>query len=181
MLRVHDPDVITAAIPAGRLVSQPFSIFAPPDEPVAGVAICKQSGCGIQRIEQINLVELTAFPIHGDGQFTPSALALDLAHRILEPADLPAGAAGGPQEVNLVDIAEAGTGIKAFITLGPVQECGKTHVLILIESCHQLGRNLRHTLQNQLSIVGGPLLNIREPWLRHRQAKNHRGGACCPV
>jgi len=77
------------------------------------------------------------------------------------------------QLVDLADFPETGPDIKTLAVLCPIQKTRGPRILVLIEPCHQLSRNLRHILQDQLTIVGGPLRGIGEGWLQRGQ-HNHQ-------
>ncbi len=174
---VHDPDIVADAVSARRTVGQPLALLVPHHAVVERFAIGQQAGFAGLRVQQVDLVELAAAPIHGEGQQAPASLPRDLSNGFLEVGDLLQIHADPPDPVQLVDALGTGADIDALAAFRPVQHGRGADVLESFEGRRQLGRDLGDVLQDELAVVDRAPLRLRIG--RAGQQEHHQACGQC--
>jgi hypothetical protein len=172
IVRVHDPDVVRAAVAAGALEGEETAVPAPLRPAVARRAVGDAPVVPGPRVEHEDLVALGPALVHPEGESRASGPSEGPAHRLLEEGELLTRSSRHGHVVQLSGVREARADEDGLSVLGPVLGAGPAGVLVAVELVHDALRDLGHRLQHHPVVVDTAGLDLGgEGW----RPDEHRG------
>jgi len=150
------------------------TVLRPLESAIARLAVADHAGAAVGGLEEEDLAELVATTIHQESQGVVAGPARGATHRFFKPGQLLASAARPVDAVNLVDLGKAGADKNGLTVGAPVQQTGRTHVLVATQLFANLLGNFGDALEDDVAGIGGALLDLCGAGLRQKKQRD-----CC--